>query len=152
MPTLCSYNSLNSSGKAFRKALEYVYGNIWPFLQNCICEIRQWYWPRSPPLQSHTIIQPPPNCNFVSLQSDSTVLLSFSYQLQTHPSGCQMVRHDSSLLRTHLHCFRIQWWCVLHRCVPTFVLRFRLWLLNFETTFLVVSRLWTLLAALWNKP
>lgn len=43
-PALCSWNSFNSSEKAFHKISECVYGNFWTFFQKHTCEVRHWWW------------------------------------------------------------------------------------------------------------
>ena len=64
---------------------------------------------------------PPPNFTLVTMQSDK-YRSPGNRQTQTRPSDCQMEKRDSSLQRTHLHCFRVQWRRALHHCIRRFAL------------------------------
>ena len=76
---------------------------------------------QAPEKQPHTIILPPPNFIPGTMQSDK-YRFPGNRQTQTHPSDCQMEKHDSSLQRTRLHCSRVQWQSALHHCIRHFAL------------------------------
>lgn len=115
--TLCSYNSFNPFWKAFtrcRCVLTGIFDHSSRSTELSKISFTETKGLSSTPeKQPHTINPPPPNFTLGPMQSGKHRSPGNPHT-QTCPSDCQIKKHDLSLLRTHLHCSRVQWWRALH--------------------------------------